>query len=259
MVTWQRTRAALVAGAVHLLFSAVVAALSAWLVFRVLYPAPLDRLVGGREIFYILITVDLICGPLLTTVVFDRRKGARKLALDLGVIVLMQCAALAYGLYTVVQARPIFMAFEGDRFRVVRLADIDPAEMDKAPPQFRHPDLSGPKLLGVRLAKSTDKDFPESIRLSLEGLHPAFRPERWLEFDTQRTEVGAAARPLSVLAAHYASEAGMIEAAVSRVGLPKEQLGFLPLIGPASDQWVAVVSLHDGEPRTYLPLDGFFK
>ncbi|TXC67135.1 hypothetical protein FSC37_19655 [Piscinibacter aquaticus] len=132
------------------MFSALVAAASAWLVFGVLYPAPLDRLVGGREIFYILVAVDVICGPLLTTVVFDRAKGVRKLALDLGTIVLVQCAALAYGLYTVIEARPVFVAFEGDRFRVVRLPDVDTTQLDKAPPALQHFGLSGPQLIGAR-------------------------------------------------------------------------------------------------------------
>ena len=61
-----------------------VAALAAILVFLVWYPGPFRELAGGRGLFVLLTSVDVVLGPLLTFAVFDRTKSRRHLRLDLG-------------------------------------------------------------------------------------------------------------------------------------------------------------------------------
>ncbi|WP_430407397.1 hypothetical protein [Hydrogenophaga sp.] len=117
----------------------LVAASVAWLVFGVWYPTPFHELTGGRTLFLILMAVDVVCGPVLTLVLFDPAKSRFKWRLDLALIVFTQLTALAYGLNQVAAARPVFVAFEGDRFRLVQALDIDESRLQEAPRGWTHP------------------------------------------------------------------------------------------------------------------------
>ncbi|WP_309246762.1 hypothetical protein [Ramlibacter montanisoli] len=119
------------AAGIHLALSAVVAVLAGLLVFALWYPYPYREISGGRELFLLVVAVDVVLGPLLTFAVFNRAKP--ELRRDLAVIVALQLAGLAYGLWTVQLARPVHMVFEYDRFRVVHRVDI-PAELEPLAP-----------------------------------------------------------------------------------------------------------------------------
>ena len=95
-----RTRAS----AIHLVASTVVAALAGALVFFLWYPLPFREIAGGRELFLLLVAIDVVLGPLITLAVFNPRKPRTELVRDLSVVVLLQLAALAYGLHTVALA-----------------------------------------------------------------------------------------------------------------------------------------------------------
>ena len=76
-----------------------------------------------------MVGVDVVCGPLLTLVLFNPAKSRRELRLDLSLVAVIQLAALAYGLYSISLARPVIQAFETDRFAVVSAVEIDPGQL----------------------------------------------------------------------------------------------------------------------------------
>ena len=117
----------------------VVAALAATLVLGVWFPAPYRSLAGGLHLFWLVVIVDVVCGPLLTAVLYNPRKSRRELTLDLSLVALVQLAALIYGLYSVALARPVALVHEVDRFVAVTQAQIDPAELQQARPRHRSP------------------------------------------------------------------------------------------------------------------------
>ncbi len=80
----------------HILFSFLLLILALLLVFKLWYPAPLDQAMGVTEIFWFILGVDLILGPLLTFVVFNPKK--KELKRDLIIIIVIQIAAYIYGL-----------------------------------------------------------------------------------------------------------------------------------------------------------------
>jgi hypothetical protein len=252
-----RWRSAAVASGTHFLISLAVALGCAALVFGLWYPFPYTQLAGGRELFLIMISVDVVCGPLLTLVVFNPRKPRAELWRDLGIVAVLQIAALGYGLYSVTQARPVFMAFEGNRFRVVVLPEVQVDTLDDAAPEFRALSWSGPRLIGVRLAANTDPNYLESVKLSLAGVHPAFRPQRWVSFDDQREAVLAAAKPIKELRAKHPNASQSIERAVVESRIAEERMGYVPLVAPRTDEWVVLVDLGDARPRAFLPLSGW--
>src|SRR5262245_7828415 len=114
MIYLERINVATIAALKHLAASVLVAALCGWLVFLVWYPFPFSEFTVGRELFFILISVDVVCGPILTFLVFDKRKPRSQLWRDIGIVIILQITALCYGLYITILARPVYLAFEGD-------------------------------------------------------------------------------------------------------------------------------------------------
>jgi hypothetical protein len=141
----------------HLLISTVVAGLAAALVFGLWYPGPFRFLAGGRDLFLLVTSVDVVLGPVLTFAVFNRAKPLRELHRDLAIIGLLQLAGLAYGLNTVYAARPVAMVFEVDRLRLVTAVDVALEELPKALPQYRELPVTGPWLLGARAPKDVEE------------------------------------------------------------------------------------------------------
>lgn len=253
-------RPAIGAAVRHMAASALVAVVAAGLVFGLWYPEPYAALAGGITLFGLMVAVDVICGPVLTLVVFDRRKPHRELACDIGIIVALQLAALAYGLYSVAQARPIFLAYEGNRFRVVSMADVHSSKLSNALPEFGVPGYTGPRLIGVKLIDASDPGYRESIMLSMEGLPPAFRPERWTSYQSLLPQLQAALLPITSLKQkHSDAAAAAIDAAILREGLNEETAGYLPLDAAKADplNWVVIVDRAFGQPKAFLPLDGW--
>ena len=241
----------------HLLLSLAVAALMAALVFGVWYPRPYGDLVGGQSLFLLIVAVDVVCGPLLTLVIYNPKKPRAELVRDIGFVVLIQLAALGYGLHSLMQARPVWLAFEKDLFRVVGQPDLMPGSLGQAPPALQVLSLTGPKPLGVRVAQGGDPDFLQSVQQSMAGNHPAFRPDRWVPYSEQSAQAAAASRPLAQLQARYADQSALIDAEVSRTGREAAALGYLPLATDIPLDWVVLIDRSNGEPLGYLPLDGW--
>ncbi|MBK8816045.1 MAG: type IV pilin accessory protein [Methylococcaceae bacterium] len=143
---------------IHLGISAVIAAISMFVVFFIWYPAPLHTAVGVTQIFLILLAVDITIGPLITFIIF--KKGKKSLTFDLTVIALLQVAALAYGMNTVFEGRPVFVVFSVDRFEVSRAYEIDPKSHDtalKAKNENAKVSWLQPKWVGAVASKDHDR------------------------------------------------------------------------------------------------------
>lgn len=255
----QRTRVASAARAagLHLVVSLVIAILVASLVFGVWYRPPFQELTGGAQIFLLLMVVDVVCGPVLTLVLFNPAKSKAKWRLDLGLIVLTQLIALVYGLSQVASARPVFVALEGDRFRLVQAFDVDTGRLAEAPENLRQLSWNGPKLIGVRLAKPSDADFLESVKLSSQGFHPAFRPSRWVDFNTQVPDLLDRLQPIEALKKKNSDKVHLIDQVLQKSDVTEQETGYLPLVLDVTTDWVVVVRRSNGEPLQYLHLDGW--
>ena len=243
-----------IAAGVHLLISALVAGLAAVLVFGLWYPGQFRVLAGGRELFFLVTSVDVILGPVLTFSVFNPAKGMRQLRRDLAVIGAIQLAALAYGLHTVYIARPVAMVFEVDRLRLVTANDVVVDELSKALPQYRELPFSGPLLLGTRKPRAGD-EHNDALFQGLAGNDISRRPLFWQSYDQSRADVLERARPLSILLDHYPTQAAAMRDRLASFNADVSTGRFLPAI--ARGDWIAVLD-STGQVLGYLPYDGFF-
>lgn len=252
-------RARAVAATKHLALSLFIAAAAALLIFNIWYPPPYGKLAGGFSLFSILMTVDIIMGPCLTFAVFNTAKPKSEIRRDIGIIVLLQLAALGYGVHSLMAARPIYLAYEGNRFRLVTMADIDPTSLDKALPSFQKIGYTGPQLIGTRLANVDDPELRDSIMQSLEGFHPSYRPERWVPYDSLRNNLLSDLFDLKKLIQKHPASTDDIRHALSQHGLTASTAGYLPLDVEKGTpvNWSVIVDRNTGQPVTYLPLDGW--
>jgi len=242
------------AAGIHLLICALVAALAATLVFGLWYPGFYRSAAGGSDLFLLVTGVDVVLGPLLTFSVYNVTKGLPHLRRDLTTVALIQIVALAYGLYTVFVVRPVALAFEVDRFRVVTAADVYRPELPKALPPYRELPLTGPWLLGTR-ETVPGEERNGAIFMSLKGVEVADRPLFWQPFNDSQPRALAKSRPIAALLAHYPTRAAELRKALAQMKADESTSRFMPLV--ARVQWVVVLDVT-GAVVGPLPVDGFF-
>jgi hypothetical protein len=251
-------RSRLVAAGLHLTLSLVVAAAAAGLMFGLWYPYPYRELSGGRELFFIVVGVDVVLGPLLTLTVFNRAKASKVLRRDLAVIGLLQVAALTYGLWTVAVARPVHLVFEFNRFRVVHAVDVPKQELAQAAPGLGHLPWSGPTLVSLRDFKGEQEKFDLTMD-EVQGLLLSARPALWQSYAKAAAQVAQSARPLAELRERFPDRTSLIDEALksARAGQgPDRPLGYLPLIS-GERFWTVLLDLTTTEVIAFVPIDSF--
>ncbi len=244
------------AGGIHLGLSVGVAALAALLVFRVWYPPPFATLAGGFDLFLLLVSVDVVIGPVLTTVAASAGKPRPELVRDLAVIVTLQLAAFGYGLYSMAMARPVVLTFEVDLFRVVSAADVDTDTLAEAPPALRDLSWAGPRLIAAVKPLDASEQL-KSIELGLAGVHLSYIPRFWRDYASFSDAAWRAARPLAEVIARYPEAREPAALIAQQSGRPLQELRFVPLVARRAS-WIAVVASPGATIVGYLPVDGFF-
>jgi hypothetical protein len=244
------------AAGMHLAWSACVAIVAALMVFALWYPWPYRELSGGQELFLLVVSVDIVMGPLLTLAVFNPEKARKVMFRDLAVIVAFQLGALAYGLHTVYIARPVALVLENARFRVISYADVAHEELEKADVEVRSLSLSGPLVMGTREPKDQTEKI-NSVELALNGVDIGQRPSFWQPYSRSAQTALKQARPVAGLYQYYKNSGPLLDQAVARTGRPAAQLKFLPVISFRGD-WSALLDAQSGEVVGFVPLEGFF-
>ncbi|MFZ3218972.1 MAG: TfpX/TfpZ family type IV pilin accessory protein [Rhodoferax sp.] len=243
------------AGAIHLGLSLLIAALAALLVFGVWYPYPYRELSGGRELFLLVVTVDVILGPLITLAVFNRAKPLPELRRDLATVVLIQLAALGYGMWTVSVARPVHMVFEYDRFRVVHAIDVPPELLEKTPPGVEALPWTGPTLLALREFKDGQERMDATLA-AMQGASLSSRPDLWRAYASAVPDILQAARPVAELQARFPARAQEIDRVLAATGHNPQTLRYLPLAGRKAF-WTVFLDPVTAQVVASLPLDPY--
>ncbi|WP_193910917.1 TfpX/TfpZ family type IV pilin accessory protein [Cellvibrio polysaccharolyticus] len=185
------------AAGLHFLFCLVVALVSVVLVYGYWYPAPLSAMAGITGIFLILLSVDVVLGPLLTFIVGNEKK--KSLKFDLSVIVFIQLGAFFYGMYTVFEGRPAWLVFVGDRFELVQAYEVDNKYLDNAQPEFSDISWRGPHWIGAKLpedAKARDELLFSSVS---ESIDLPQRSDLYVSYSAVAADISQRAIPLSEL------------------------------------------------------------
>ena len=243
------------ASGIHFGISLAIACLMAWLVFGLWYPYPYREISGGRELFMLVMAVDVVMGPLITMTIFNRAKPRRELMLDLAVVGLLQLAALGYGLWTVYAARPVYLVFEYHRMAVVSAADVDPVTLIQAPANLQILPLTGPTLLSLRPFKDANEEY-NSTTAALSGVPQAAQPALWQSWEAARSAILRESRPVTELRQRFGAQAALIDNAIATTARPAEGLRYLPLLARKKG-WTVLIDAQTTAPVGFLPLDSF--
>lgn len=216
------------AASLHLALSIVVIGAIGAALIAVWYGWDLFALMGGLRLLTILAICDIVIGPLLTLIVF--KSGKPSLKFDLTVIALLQAAFLAYGLNVMAASRPVFLVAVQDRFEMVFANELDDADLEKAPAEFRRRSWAGPITVGGRMAT----DSKEALDLALSGFAGKdvhLLPERYVDYATVAPDVALAGKPVSELSQMSPPAAQRVLAdALAATGRDEHSVVFLPII-----------------------------
>jgi hypothetical protein len=221
----------------HLALSTGVATVVVVMVFLRWYPAPLEEAVGVTQIFLLLLSVDIIMGPVLTLIVY--KKGKPSLKFDLAIIALLQISALSYGIHTVFTGRPVFIVFNVDRFDVTRGIDID-AESAKTAAQEGNPaavaDWFAPRWVAAVAPADAKRQQEILFSATAGGADWPQLPELFVPLEHVKSEILTRAKSLQSLKA-LATKAEGVE---TLVDWNNSHIKWLPLRSTAKNMAVLV-------------------
>lgn len=241
------------AAVAHLMTSILVLSLSAAVIFFIWYPGDFAKLSGITRVFFYLVIVDCFCGPLLTFLVFNPKKKRSVWLKDLAVIIFLQMTAFFYGMFIVFDARPILLVFEGDRFRLVSSLDVnhDALNSNKL---VSHELFSKPEIIAARLSHPGDVDYLSSVQLSMQGIYPSFRPDRWIPYDNAVKDVLRSSKPLSLV-----DKNKILTNYLNQANFDVNSYKYLPITvdNLQSENWIAIIDANNGSLIKFLPINGW--
>lgn len=181
----------------HLSISFFIALLVVSLVFFIWYPSPLANAVGVTHIFLMLIAIDVVVGPILGFIVY--KEGKKSLKFDIAVIIALQVSALCYGVYSIEQGRPAWLAYYVDRFQLIRNNEIIDKNIGKALSQYQNPSWFKPQYVGVEFAQDKQIRNDDIFAEVLGGISVAQKPERYVPLDRVKNQIQKRAQSLETL------------------------------------------------------------
>lgn len=181
------------AAGIHLLISLFLALLSFLLIYLVWYPTPLVKATGVEGLFLMMLGIDLILGPTFTFIVYKKLK--KTLKFDLWVIAIIQLSAMLYGIFSMYQGRPIWIAFAGDRFELIKANDLVESETKHIKIPYFGPDFTYVNVKPV----SAKEQLNMMLEEAQSGINPVQKPERHQKFSFASIDISQKAISLTEL------------------------------------------------------------
>lgn len=232
------------ASGIHLLLSAAIGGAVLLLMLAVWYPWPLFEAAGGDHLIFIMLGVDVTLGPLITLIIF--KSGKKSLKFDLTVIALLQLSALAYGLYTVSLARPVYIVYNIDRFNLVTAGALDPKDVERAKlDEFKRLPWGRPRYIAAELPEDP-KESSTLLNSAFQGKDIELYPQYYAPYaQDQAQKALAKARPVDILVKR---DAGKVQDFLGSENLTPDSVKFLPLRAKEKDGAVLL------DAKTGMPL-----
>lgn len=180
------------AASIHLGISFILALFCFLAVFLIWYPHPLVKATGVGTLFLMMLGIDLILGPAFTFIVYKKFK--KTLKFDLCVIALIQLSAMGYGVYSMYEGRPVWIAFTVDRFELVRANDVIINSEN-----YQAPWLS-PEYIDVETrAKTAKEQLDMMLSEAQSNISPAQQSKHHRSFDFAKPKIAQKALNLAEL------------------------------------------------------------
>lgn len=217
----------------HLIGSFLIALIVIGAVFFIWYSSPLAKAVGVTHIFLMMLMIDVVLGPVLGFIVY--KEGKKTLKMDISIIILIQTIALGYGVYSIAQGRPAWLAYNVDRFELVRNNEILREHIAQASPQYQQPSWLKPQFIGVEFAKDKNIRNDDMFAEVLGGISIAQKPERYVPLNKVKKQIQQRAQNLDVL--NQFNDKALVEKTLSNY---PQATAFVPLKANAVDMTVLI-------------------
>ena len=219
------------AAAIHCTLSAIAVGALALLMLQLWYPQPYFTADGGWRVLRIIVLVDVVLGPLLTFVVFNRAK--HELLRDLAVIVVIQIAAFVYGAVTMYQYRPVFLTAAEQNLYTVNWPDLERANSELGAVSALALGQATPVLVQITLPASTAARERAWLQAAQEGILPPHQAARYAAMTPERMAAllnpGVDIDSMAKTDAEIAAEIARVIKAHPEV--PRARMAFVPLNG----------------------------
>lgn len=246
----------LLAAAVHFVVTLCVASSMSALIFFLWFPGPFAEMVGGVRLLYLVVVSDIILGPLISLVIFNRKKPRKELVTDYAVVGCIQLAALLYGIYAVSVSRPVIVAFLVDRFEVVTRIELEDSDLAEAKdPQYRSVSWARPRLVYVELP-SDIKERNDLAFSAVAGKDAELMPKYYRGYDQGVEKVKEKAQPVNSLLAAHPEKSKEVEQAIEKLEFSKARLLWLP-VHHRFGFYTVLIDAESGYPVKYLPIDPY--
>lgn len=251
MIVW---REKLVATGIHFLVTLLVAAVAAAVIFLVWFPHPFATMIGGTELFLLVVGCDLALGPLISLVIYDSRKTRRALIFDYSLVGAIQIFALVFGVHTLAATRPVYVAFSHDRIEIVSAVEIRDDELEAAKtPLYASLPLTGPRLVSITVPAAEQQN---ALFQSLEGNEEHMRPRFYGPYESQLAQIRARARTIGELEQKHPERKPLLEQASAGLPVPAERVRWLP-VHHRKGFWTVLIDIEDGKPLEYVDFDPY--
>ncbi|GFE83335.1 fimb protein [Steroidobacter agaridevorans] len=249
MIVWREKFRALL---LHFLVTAAVAAVAAAVIFFVWFPDPFQAMMGGTKLFLLISACDLALGPLISLVIYNSKKSRRELITDYSIVGAVQLAALVYGVLSIADARPVYVAFVGTRFEVVAASDLTDENLQAGRDPYRTRPKWGPELIATQMPTDV-KERNDLLFSALAGKDIQAQPRYYVPYETAKEELKRRAQPMEALYKHHPEAKQLVQAA--KLAVPESELRWLPIQGRGF--WTVLLDANGGPPLAYLPLDPY--
>ncbi|WP_462386247.1 pilus assembly protein [Acidovorax sp. Q11] len=250
-----RLQSALRASGFHLICSLIIGLMAAALVFGLWYPHPYGDFAGGRDLFLLIISIDIVCGPMLTAVVFDPKKPRSELWRDLGFIFIIQLGALSYGLNILWHARPVYLVQEVDRFKVITLPELEMTKVANLEEALRPRWNAGPMVIAIRDPKDA-RERQEVMFESVQGGRDyAERADFYIRYEGDAAAKSLKrAKNLRDFLKKFPQQESAAKKIINLNDSNYDDFFYLPVV--ARRDWIAILD-NKGMIRGFLKGDGF--
>ncbi len=218
----------------HLAASASVLTLLLGSLYLGWYRWPGWRLTDVTQVVTVLISVDLVLGPLMTLVIASNKKSRRVLSRDIGVIVAVQLCALIYGSTALWNGRPLYYAYSETILQLVQAYDISSDEAALA--RRQNPGLAPhwynlPRWIWAPLPQDADESKKIVTAAITGGEDVVSMPRYFKTWDKGLPTLRAQLRKVDDVAYFSRGEKEKLKAIMLAAGIASDQLNTMPLTG----------------------------
>lgn len=241
-------RVKLKAACLHGLLTLVIAIFTASIVFGIWYPREMAGMLGGTNLFLLVLGVELAMGPLISLVIYNPLKLRSELVRDYAIVGVIQLAALLYGLSVVAASRPVYLVFVKDRIEIVAATELAFDDIIAGPDSYQSLSFIGPKLLCTE-SPQDPIEKSDLLMSALAGKDIQLMPKYYR--DCEDGEISGKAYPKKKL-----QELSTMRSLRLPENLQDKNFSWLPAV-TRFGTWVVIFQNGDINKRSYIDFDPF--